>query len=558
MAAAPAASCYLLPPCLAEPHKPQYGGGLVVNPQLDDGLKGWDSFGYAKVKHRISETGNSFVVAHGRQHPHASFSQKFLLDKDKLYTLSAWLQVNKGSAEIAARFKTPTGWEPAGWVIAQSGCWSMLKGGLVVNASGPSYLYFESNNTEVEIWADSVSLQPFTQEEWRSHQLQSIDKVRKSITKLQAMDAAGNPLANATVSIKQLNSGFPFGCAINSIILSNNEYQNWFTSRFGGQVTVFENEMKWYSTEQTQGREDYSVADAMLNFAKNNGMTVRGHSVLWDDPSYQVSWVPSLSNPNLQAAVDKHINSVVNRYKGQLIAWDVENENVHFNFFESRLGPDAGADFYNHVHEIDGGTMLFLNEFNTIEEPSDAAVTPPKYLAKIKNIQSKYNGPLAVGLQGHFKTPNIPYMRSAIDQMASAGLPIWLTEVDVAAGNNQANYLEQVLREGHSHPKVNGIVLWSAWKSSGCYQMCLTDNNFKNLPTGDVVDKLLREFGGASILATTDALGRLNVPLFHGDYEVTVSHPDGKTTSEVHSFKVDSTAESESTKEEVIHVKVAP
>ncbi|WVZ25268.1 hypothetical protein V8G54_003812 [Vigna mungo] len=48
------------------------------------------------------------------------------------------------------------------------------------------------------------------------------------------------------------------------------------------------------------------------------------------------------------------------------------------------------------------------------------------------------------------------------------------------------NYLEQVLREGFSHPSVNGIMLWTAYHPNGCYQMCLTNKNFKNLPAGDV------------------------------------------------------------------------
>ncbi|KAI8532651.1 hypothetical protein RHMOL_Rhmol11G0230000 [Rhododendron molle] len=55
--------------------------------------------------------------------------------------------------------------------------------------------------------------------------------------------------------------------------------------------------------------------------------------------------------------------------------------------------------------------------------------------------------------------------------------------------------------------------------------MCLTDNNFKNLPTGDVVDKLIREWSHHSgFSGTTDSKGRFKTRLFHGDYKVTVTH----------------------------------
>ncbi|KAH7518116.1 hypothetical protein FEM48_Zijuj09G0136400 [Ziziphus jujuba var. spinosa] len=55
--------------------------------------------------------------------------------------------------------------------------------------------------------------------------------------------------------------------------------------------------------------------------------------------------------------------------------------------------------------------------------------------------------------------------------------------------------------------------------------MCLTDNNFKNLPTGDVVDKLLREWGLEEINGKIDGHGFYKTSLFHGDYQVKVSHP---------------------------------
>ena len=91
----------------------------------------------------------------------------------------------------------------------------------------------------------------------------------------------------------------------------------------------------------------------------------------------------------------------------------------------------------------------------------------------------------------------------------------------------QAGLLEQVLREAHAHPAVNGIVMWSAWGPNGCFRMCLTDNNFRNLPTGDVVDRIIREFFGVEVMAATDGDGFIETSLIHGDYEVRFSDFDG-------------------------------
>ncbi|KAK3035724.1 hypothetical protein RJ639_033426 [Escallonia herrerae] len=542
--------------CLVNPLKPQYDGGIVVNPQLNSGLKGWSTFGHSLIEKRVSKSGNQYVVAHHRKRPHDSLSQKFHLEEGKIYTfsvivfLAAWLQVSHGNAEVAAMFKTPAGVKNAGWVIAKHDCWSMLKGGLTVTDSGPAQLYFESKNTLVEIWADSISLQPFTQEQWRSHQDISTEKYRMRKIKIRAIDAQGNPLTKAKVSIKQRKRNFPFGCAMNQNILSNKAFQDWFTSRF--KVTTFENEMKWYSTEKSPGKENYSIPDAMLQFAQKHHIAVRGHNVVWDDPKHQQHWVKSLPPSLLSFAVQKRIKSVVQRYKGQVIAWDVNNENLHFSFYESKLGRNASAVFYRKARRLDKKATLFLNEYNTIEEVSDGSTMPDKYLAKIREIRSTgYKGPLAIGLEGHFNVPNLPYMRAAIDKLAKARLPIWLTELDVSSSPNQAMYLEEIIREAYAHPAVKGIVMWASWRPEGCYQMCLTDNQFKNLPTGDVVDKFIAEWSHKGLLGVTDTAGFFDSSLFHGEYEVKISHPNIGNTTLIQLFEVASSASSQQT----LHVK---
>ncbi|KAF3796307.1 Endo-1-4-beta-xylanase 2, partial [Nymphaea thermarum] len=514
--------------CLAKPKDAQYRGGIIANPGFDHGLKGWVNFGGAKLEARF-HSDNGYAAAVSRRRSYDSIAQTIYLHKEKRYTFSAWVQVDGEKATVRAIFKTADGqYLRAGEVGASSGCWSMLKGGFSPRSSGCSQLYFESLNNRTEIWVDNVSLQPFTEEEWRSHQSQSIEKVRKSKAKFHVVDSEGKELPGAKVMLQQKRPNFPFGAAINKNLIGNMAYQNWFAPRFT--VTVFENEMKWYSTEHQRGTADYSQADALMHFAKSHNIAVRGHNVFWDDPKYQPPWVDSLSPPDLSQAADNRINSVVGRYKGQVIGWDVVNENLHFSFYESKLGPDASSKFYNKAQTLDPGTYLFLNDYNTLEDSRDPDSTPEKYLAKINQMKASPGSAglkLAIGLEGHFSTSvDTAYIRSALDKLAQAKLPIWITELDLQSGPNQASDLEQVLREVYAHPAVNGIVMWVGWSPQGCNRMCLTDGNFKNLATGDVVDKLLREWKGAVDLeGTTDANGRLEMSVAHGEYEVTVLNP---------------------------------
>ncbi|KAF3435563.1 hypothetical protein FNV43_RR22652 [Rhamnella rubrinervis] len=519
-----------------------YGGGIIVNPEFKDNIEGWSVFGNGKLEEGISKEGNRFIVAHNRTQPLDSFSQQVQIEKGKLYSFSAWLQVSEGSESVGVVFKTNKDSDlvHGGSVIAKHGCWSLLKGGIVANFSSPVDILFESKNTAVEIWVDNVSLQPFTKEQWRSHQEQSINKARRSRVRIQVNDANKTTLKGAEISIKQSKPSFPFGCGMNFHILQSNDYQKWFASRFT--YTTFTNEMKWYSTEKIQGQENYTIADSMVEFAKQNGISIRGHNVFWDNPKYQPSWVKSLSPNQLRAAAAKRINSVVSRYRGQLIAWDVMNENLHFSFYEDQLGANASAEYYSKAGQLDPNTVMFLNEYNTIEQSDDKTASPSNYKKKLQEILSfpgNENLLAGIGLQGHFSSgqPNIAYMRSVLDILGTTGFPIWLTEVDIQRDQNQAEYLEEILREGYSHPAVKGIIMFAGPEIAGFNVTTLADNDFKNTPAGDVVDKLIEEWKSSAAEIITDGDGLVGVSLFHGDYDVSVKHPSPNSSS-TQSFSV--------------------
>ncbi|XP_028222219.1 endo-1,4-beta-xylanase 5-like isoform X1 [Glycine soja] len=521
--------CFENKQCLAEPRRAQYGGGIIVNPGFDHNIEGWTAFGNGAIKEVMSNGGNRFIVAHNRTQPLDSFSQKVQLKKGMLYTFSAWLQVSEGSDTVSVMFKTKRNeMVRGGQVIAKHGCWTLLKGGIAANFSSPVEILFESKNSAEEIWADNISLQPFTKKQWRSLQDASIERVRKRRVRFQITHVNETALKGAKVITRPIKLNFPFGCGMNHYILTNEDYQSWFVSRF--KFTTFTNEMKWYSTEKKQGEENYTIADAMLKFTQENDISVRGHNIFWDDPKYQPDWVRTLSPADLTKAAAKRMKSVVSRYKGELIAWDVMNENLHFHFYEDKFGENASAVAYATAYELDPEPKLFLNEFNTIEYSGDEASNPAKYIKKLKEILS-FPGvsgmSAAIGLQGHFASgqPNLAYMRSGLDLLATTGLPIWLTEASVDPQPSQAEYLEEVLREAYSHPAVEGIIMFSGPAQAGFNATTLADETFKNTAAGDVVDKLIQEWGTGPNIATADSRGIVDISLHHGDYDVTVTHP---------------------------------
>ncbi|XP_071691446.1 endo-1,4-beta-xylanase 5 [Rutidosis leptorrhynchoides] len=421
-----------------------------------------------------------------------------------------------------------------GTVIARHDCWSFLKGGFYMNSvSTPTLLYFQNfGDKQITITISSASLQPFTKEEWSFQQEYKINTERKRAVTIHVSNKQGVRLPGAVVRVDQVSKDFPFGSAINNYIIGNLPYQKWFVERFN--AAVFENELKWAATEPKQGVYNYTLADNMLDFVRANQIVARGHNIFWEDPKYLPSWVLNLTNAELELAVKRRITSLMTKYKDEFVHWDVSNEFLHFNFYEEKLGQNATFKFFKAAHDADPLATLFMNDFNVVERCSDSNSTVDAYISKINDLRRFGVWMDGIGLESHFDVPNLPLMRAILDKFAILQLPIWLTEVDISNKFNhdqQATYLEEVLREGFSHPSVNGIMLWSALHQNGkCYQMCLTDTNFNNLPAGDTVDKLIKQWQTGFVKSQTDEHGAFSFYGFLGEYTVTASY-GGKTTN---------------------------
>ncbi|KAL1811151.1 hypothetical protein ACET3Z_021216 [Daucus carota] len=500
--------------CKLQPEQPLYGGGVI----------GDEAFYTPRT------TGDNKSIL---------FSPAFVLHnitQGTIYSFSVWVKIDAAeSASIKATLMIENTTDSCiGSVSAKRGCWSFLKGGFISRSPhNTALINFQSSDArDIDIQVRSASLQPFTEEQWRFNQQYKINTERKRAVTIHVSDKEGIRLQGATIHVEQISRDYPFGSAIAKSIIGNTPYQKWFVERFN--AAVFENELKWYATEAKQGQLNYTLADKMLEFIRANQITVRGHNIFWEDPKYIPNWLLNLTASGLQSAVNSRIQSLMSKYRNDFIHWDVNNENLHYDFYEKKLGPNATLDFFKTVHTSDPLATLFLNDYNVVETCNDVNSTVDKFILKIDEL--KRGGAImdGIGLESHFTVPNLPLMRAILDKFATLGLPIWLTEVDISNKfdhQTQALYLEQVLREGFAHPSVNGIMLWTALSPKGCYQMCLTDDNFNNLPAGDVVDKLLKEWQTGTLESRTNEQGSYSFYGFFGEYKVTAQYGNSSSTS---------------------------
>src|ERR1039458_9792255 len=130
--------------------------------------------------------------------------------------------------------------------------------------------------------------------------------------------------ASAATSLKSLaeTKGRYFGTAMTQNMLSNSTVTTLAGQQFD--MVTPGNEMKWDTTEPSNGSYNFAPGDGIVSFAQAHGMRVRGHNLVWQNQL--PSWVSNLPSSQVQSAMENHISTEVSHYKGKIYAWDVVNE----------------------------------------------------------------------------------------------------------------------------------------------------------------------------------------------------------------------------------------
>jgi len=130
-----------------------------------------------------------------------------------------------------------------------------------------------------------------------------------------------------------------------------------------------------------------------------------------------------------------HIATVVGRYRGKILGWDVVNEalNEEGTLRESPwwrgIGDDYIAQAFTAAHEADPNAELYYNDYNLATKPAKRAGA----IRLIKELQQRGIRIDAVGEQGHWRidTPTPADVDQAISELRATGVKVMITELDV-------------------------------------------------------------------------------------------------------------------------------
>lgn len=206
--------------------------------------------------------------------------------------------------------------------------------------------------------------------------------------------------------------------------------------------------LKWHvnpnALRPTPESFDFTAADWMLNFAKTNGMEYRGHTLVWHE-SLPPWFENTVNNQNARTFLEKHIKTVVGRYRGQMHSWDVVNEAIkpgdgHPDGLRKTpwlefLGEDYIDLAFRLAHEADPKAMLVYNDYGLDYDIAEDEAKRNAVIKLLKRLKSKGTPIHALGIQAHLDGSETNFnpdkIKDFLAQVADMGLKILITELDV-------------------------------------------------------------------------------------------------------------------------------
>ncbi len=232
---------------------------------------------------------------------------------------------------------------------------------------------------------------------------------------------------------------FEIGAAIGKSHLEN--YDTLLLKQHFSSLTA-ENDMKPNRTLNRDGEFTFEAGDRVVNFARENGMLVRGHTLVWysqtDDWFYRDSTGAYLSKEKMLERMKWYIHSLLHHYQGRVYCWDVVNEAIAYqedDFYREDIdwyrvcGPEYIEKAFIYARQADPEVKLFYNDYNLIDP-----VKAHKVYEMAKDFQERGIPIDGIGMQGHWtlEDVNAENLAGSIELFASLGLEVHITEVDLS------------------------------------------------------------------------------------------------------------------------------
>ena len=352
------------------------------------------------------------------------------------------------------------------------------------------------------------------------------------------------------VDVQQIRHEFWFGAAIASSAFDGQmspadaaQYKKVFLEDFNAGVP--ENALKWLSMERERGHVNYATIDAILAWADEHQIPLRGHNVFWGVHEFVQPWLKQLGDAALRQELEARAHAIAGRYRGRFAEYDLNNEMIHEDYYAERLGPMITRDMATWMRDCDPNAVIFVNDYDIL-----TGRRLDQYVSHIRTLLSMGVPVGGIGVQGHLHGDSFDAdaLRHALDVLAQFHLPIRVTEfnfpgqksrffdhrelaITPAEEEAKAKALTDYYRICFAHPAVDGILMGGFWEGANWIpQSSLYRRDWTPTPAAEAYRKLLFGDWWTTWHGKADANGRCEVPAFFGTYRIT---SQGKTTTAV-------------------------
>ncbi|MEI8631697.1 endo-1,4-beta-xylanase [Vibrio sp. PP-XX7] len=345
------------------------------------------------------------------------------------YDVAVWVKLAPGSVSTAELYltakrmddadpSTTEEYERVATAVASADQWVLLHGVYTHHGTAFEHFIIESDDAEVSYYVDDFSI-------------------------------GGEVAANTDPDTGASNHLF-----VGNITTSGRVRSDF--SQYWDQITP-ENEGKWGSVEGTRDVYNWSGVDAAYNYAKQNGVPFKQHTFVWG--SQYPAWIESLQPTEQAAEIEEWIHDFCARYPDVDII-DVVNEatpgHAPAAFAKSAFGDDWIVQSFKLARKYCPNATLVLNDYNVLSWNTDAFLAMAKPVVDAGVVD-------AIGLQSHgLEDRPITEIKSKLDKVAALGLPIYISEYDIAKTDDQAqlDVMKTQFPVFYKHPSVAGITLW--------------------------------------------------------------------------------------------------
>ena len=265
----------------------------------------------------------------------------------------------------------------------------------------------------------------------------------------------------------------------------------------------------------------FAPADDLLSFARDAGIAVRFHTLVWHNQTprwfFAEGWsdapdAPFVSREIMRTRMEHYILDVMNHvnesFPGLVYTWDVVNEAIEPDqrapgLYRARspwyaiLGEDFLPTAFRAARRGQApGQTLCYNDYNAFEPVKRDAIVALLKKLKAENLVD------TMGMQGHYilKEMDIPACEEAARAYAALGLKLQVTELDIhCTGGDEASqreladvygrYFEMLVRLRREGIPVEAVTFWGVTDADSWLTGFRRERSYPLLFSGDLKAK---------------------------------------------------------------------